>query len=106
MSDTPPNTFTDGPLGTFFLNTALPIIPVTGINGLLPGTDTFATVTLMFPTYMLTVALSTLVSNGIGPSGPIAATLLCFVTILALWKTAYNTGLKGGVLHKEQGRLS
>ncbi len=75
MSDTPKNTFTDGPLGTIYLKTALPIIFVMGMNGLLSvadalflgiyvGPDALAAVTLMFPIYMLIVALSTLVSNG------------------------------------------
>ncbi|MEP1538582.1 MAG: MATE family efflux transporter [Paracoccaceae bacterium] len=75
MSDTPTNTFTDGPLGTIYLKTALPIIFVMAMNGLLSvadalflgiyvGPDALAAVTLMFPIYMLIVALSTLVSNG------------------------------------------
>jgi putative MATE family efflux protein len=75
MTDTPTNTFTDGPLGTIYLKTALPIIFVMGMNGLLSvadalflgiyvGPDALAAVTLMFPIYMLIVALSTLVVNG------------------------------------------
>ncbi|MEH6524115.1 MATE family efflux transporter [Sulfitobacter sp.] len=75
MSDDSTNTFTDGPLGTIYLNTALPIIFVMGMNGLLSVADALflgiyvgpralAAVTLMFPIYMLIVALSTLVSNG------------------------------------------
>lgn len=75
MSDTPQNTFTDGPLGSIYLKTALPIIFVMGMNGLLSvadalflgiyvGSEALAAVTLMFPVYMLIVALSTLVSNG------------------------------------------
>ncbi|MDF1727330.1 MAG: MATE family efflux transporter [Sulfitobacter sp.] len=75
MSGTPPNTFTDGPLGTIYLKTALPIIFVMGMNGLLSvadalflgiyvGPDALAAVTLMFPIYMLVIALSTLVANG------------------------------------------
>lgn len=75
MSDTPTNTFTDGPLGAIYLKTALPIIFVMGMNGLLSvadalflgfyvGPEALAAVTLMFPIYMLIVALSTLVSNG------------------------------------------
>ena len=75
MADTPPNTFTDGPLGTIYFKTALPIIFVMGMNGLLSvadalflgifvGPDALAAVTLMFPIYMLIVALSTLVANG------------------------------------------
>lgn len=75
MSKTPTNSFTDGPLGTIYLKTALPIIFVMGMNGLLSvadalflgiyvGPDALAAVTLMFPIYMLIVAISTLVSNG------------------------------------------
>jgi len=75
MSDTPPNTFTDGALGTIYMKTALPIIFVMGMTGLLSladalflgiyvGPDALAAVTLMFPVYMLIVALSTLVANG------------------------------------------
>jgi len=75
MTDSPTNTFTDGPLGSIYLRTALPIIFVMGMNGLLSvadalflgiyvGPDALAAVTLMFPIYMLIVALSTLVANG------------------------------------------
>jgi putative MATE family efflux protein len=75
MPDTSTNSFTDGPLGTIYLKTALPIIFVMGMNGLLAvadalflgvyvGPEALAAVTLMFPIYMLIVALSTLVSNG------------------------------------------
>ncbi len=75
MTDRPTNTFTDGPLGPIFLKTALPIIFVMAMNGLLSvadalflglyvGPDALAAVTLMFPLYMLIVALSTLVANG------------------------------------------
>jgi len=75
MSDTSTNTFTDGPLGIIYLKTALPIIFVMGMSGLLSvadalflgiyvGPEALAAVTLMFPIYMLIVALSTLVSNG------------------------------------------
>ncbi|MEP1765633.1 MAG: MATE family efflux transporter [Sulfitobacter sp.] len=75
MSKPPTNTFTKGPLGAIYLKTALPIIFVMGMNGLLSvadalflglyvGPEALAAVTLMFPIYMLIVALSTLVSNG------------------------------------------
>lgn len=75
MSDTPTNSFTDGPLGVIYLKTALPIIFVMGMNGLLTvadalflglyvGPEALAAVTLIFPIYMLIVSLSTLVSNG------------------------------------------
>lgn len=75
MTHAPQNKFTSGPLGTIYLKTALPMIFVTGMNGLLSvtdavflgrhvGADALAAVTLMFPLYMLIVALSTLVANG------------------------------------------
>lgn len=75
MPDSPTNTFTHGPLGSIYLKTALPIVFVMGMNGLLSVADALflgiyvgpaalAAVTLMFPIYMLIVALSTLVSNG------------------------------------------
>lgn len=69
------NTFTQGPLGPIFLKTALPIILVMSMNGLLTvvdalflgryvGPEALAAVTLIFPLFMLTIALATLVSNG------------------------------------------
>lgn len=75
MSQPPSNSFTNGSLGKIYFKTALPIIFVMGMNGLLSvadalflgiyvGPDALAAVTLMFPIYMLIVALSTLVSNG------------------------------------------
>lgn len=75
MSHAPANKFTSAPLGIIYLKTALPIIFMMGMNGLLTvadavflgiyvGPDALAAVTLMFPIYMLIVALSTLVSNG------------------------------------------
>jgi hypothetical protein len=67
--------FLSGPLGPIYVRTALPIIFVMGMNGLLTvavalflghfvGPEALAAVTLMFPIYMLIVALSTLVSSG------------------------------------------
>lgn len=75
MSHAPANKFTSAPLGIIYLKTALPIIFMMGMSGLLTvadavflgiyvGPDALAAVTLMFPIYMLIVALSTLVSNG------------------------------------------
>ncbi|MEO1679242.1 MAG: MATE family efflux transporter [Pseudomonadota bacterium] len=69
------NTFLTGPLGPIYARTALPIIFVMGMNGLLAvadalflghfaGPDALAAVTLMFPLYMLIVSLATLVSSG------------------------------------------
>ncbi|MCU4654261.1 MATE family efflux transporter [Roseibacterium sp. SDUM158016] len=75
MSSSHSNSFLDGPLGPIYARTALPIIFVMGMNGLLAvadalflghfaGADALAAVTLMFPLYMLVVALATLVSSG------------------------------------------
>ncbi len=69
------NTFTQGPLGVVFARTALPIIFVMSMNGLLAvvdavflgvfvGADALGAVTLMFPFYMLIVALATLIGSG------------------------------------------
>ncbi len=69
------NSFTHGPLGLIFVKTALPIIFVMSMNGLLTvvdaiflgryvGPQALGAVTLIFPLYMLIVALATLVSNG------------------------------------------
>ena len=69
------NSFTQGSLASLFAKNALPIIFVMSMNGLLAvvdavylgvyvGADALAAVTLMFPIYMLVVALSTLVSSG------------------------------------------
>ncbi len=70
-----PNMFTHGPLGAIFAKTALPIIFVMSMNGLLAvvdavflgvfvGPDALGAVTLMFPLYMLIVSLATLVASG------------------------------------------
>ncbi|MEM6696649.1 MAG: MATE family efflux transporter [Pseudomonadota bacterium] len=70
-----PNPYLTGPLGPTYARTALPIIFVMSMNGLLAvvdalflghfaGPDALAAVTLMFPLYMLIVALATLVSSG------------------------------------------
>ncbi len=75
MSDSPTNSFLTGSLGSIYARTAIPIILVMGMNGLLAvvdalflghyvGPEALAAVTLMFPAYMLIVALSTLVSSG------------------------------------------
>ncbi len=75
MSQPPTTPFTHGPLGLIYLKTALPIVFIMGMNGLLSvvdalflgvfvGPDALAAVTLMFPIYMVIVSLSTLVSNG------------------------------------------
>ena len=69
------NIYLEGPLPALFAKTAMPIIVVMGVNGLFTvvdayflgayvGADALTAVTLMFPLYMLLVALSTLVSNG------------------------------------------
>jgi putative MATE family efflux protein len=70
-----PNTFTHGPILTTLVRTALPIILVMSMNGLLTvvdaiflglfaGPDALSAVTLMFPAYMLLAALATLVASG------------------------------------------
>ncbi len=69
------NAFLTAPLGAIFLKTALPIIFVMSMNGLLTvvdaimlgiyvGTDAVAAVTTVFPIFILTVALATLVVGG------------------------------------------
>jgi putative MATE family efflux protein len=69
------NAFTRGPLGVIFAKTALPIILVMSMHGLLimvdalllgvfVGPDALAAVTLMFPIYILMVALTSLVTSG------------------------------------------
>ncbi|SFS13849.1 MATE family efflux transporter [Yoonia litorea] len=69
------NTFLNGPLRPIYIRTALPIIFVMSMNGLLAvadalflghfaGAQALAAVTLMFPLYMLVVSLATLVSSG------------------------------------------
>lgn len=69
------NPFTTGSLYALYARTALPIIFVMGMNGLLTvvdaiflgrfvGPDALAAVTLVFPAYMLLVAVATLVSGG------------------------------------------
>lgn len=69
------NIYLAGSLPALFAKTATPIIVVMGVNGLFTvvdayflgayvGADALTAVTLMFPLYMLLVALATLVSNG------------------------------------------
>ena len=69
------NRFLIDPLGALFVRTAAPIILIMLANGLYTlvdayylgkyvGSDALTAVTLMFPMYMLIVALSTLVSSG------------------------------------------
>lgn len=69
------NPYTTGPLGRIFAKTALPIIFVMGMNGLLTvvdamflgryvGADALGAVTLIFLLFMLIVALASLVFNG------------------------------------------
>jgi putative MATE family efflux protein len=70
-----PNSFTHGPILPTLARTALPIILVMSMNGLLTvvdaiflglfaGPDALSAVTLMFPAYMLLAALATLVASG------------------------------------------
>jgi len=71
----PHNAFLSGPLPRLFARTAAPIIFIMAMNGALTvvdawflgvyvGADALTAVTLMFPLYMLLVALSTLVAGG------------------------------------------
>lgn len=75
MPSPPVNRFLTDPLASVYLKTALPIIFMMSMNGLLSvvdalflghyvGADALAAVTLMFPVYMIVFALSTLVSSG------------------------------------------
>lgn len=101
MSDTPDNTFLHGRLGAIYLKTALPIIFVMGMNGLLAvadalflghyvGPDALAAVTLMFPLYMVIVSLATLVSSGMS-------------SLLARHLGAQNTAAAQGVFTGAHG---
>lgn len=71
----PDNIYLSGSIPTLFARTAAPIIIVMLVNGLhtivdtyflgaYVGADAVTAVTLMFPLYMMLIALSTLVSNG------------------------------------------
>ncbi|MWD27738.1 MATE family efflux transporter [Aquicoccus sp. SCR17] len=77
MSSAPPrpNAFLTAPLGAVFARTALPIILVMSVNGLLTvvdaiflgvyvGADAVSAITVIFPLTMATFALSTLVTAG------------------------------------------
>ncbi|MGH1367037.1 MAG: MATE family efflux transporter [Maritimibacter sp.] len=75
MAQVPQNSFTQGSLGKVYVKTAVPIVFVMLMNGLLSvvdaiflgayvGPNALAAVTLMFPLFMLIVALSALVSGG------------------------------------------
>ena len=75
ISSTVSNPYTHGPIGPTFFKTALPIVLLTSMNGLLTvvdaiflgvfaGADSLTAVTLMFPVSMLLVALATMISTG------------------------------------------
>lgn len=75
MSQTSSNAYLTAPLGATYAKTAVPIIFIMSMNGLLSVMDAMflshyvgplalAAVTLMFPIFMLIVACSTLVSSG------------------------------------------
>ena len=75
ISSTINNPYTRGPVARTFLKTALPIVLLISMNGLLTvvdaiflgvfvGADGLTAVTLMFPISMLLVALATMVSTG------------------------------------------
>jgi hypothetical protein len=61
MTDTPTNTFTDGPRGTIYLKTALPIIFVMGMNGLLSVADALPNEGRVG--FMATMSLLVLIAN-------------------------------------------
>ncbi len=74
-ADTNGNMFLSGSLARLYVRTATPIIFIMAMSGLLTvidafflgiyvGADALTAVTLMFPVFMLMVALSTLVGNG------------------------------------------
>ena len=69
------NPYLHTPIAVMFLKTALPIITLTSVNGLLTvvdaiflgtfvGPDALAAVTLMFPVVMLVAAIATMISTG------------------------------------------
>lgn len=69
------NPYTQGPIAATFIRTALPIVLLTSMNGLLTivdaiflgafvGSDGLTAVTLMFPVSMVLVALATMISTG------------------------------------------
>src|SRR3954466_11573206 len=75
ISPTSDNPYTQGPIAATFFKTALPIVLLTSMNGLLTGVDAIllgiyvgaeglTAVTLMFPISMLLVALATMISTG------------------------------------------
>ncbi|MDB5530717.1 MAG: hypothetical protein JWR51_3820 [Devosia sp.] len=72
---TPANPYLRDPIPQTFLKTALPIVLLTSVNGLLTvvdaiflgafvGPDALTAVTLVFPVSMLLIALATMVSTG------------------------------------------
>ncbi|MBN9308764.1 MAG: MATE family efflux transporter [Devosia sp.] len=75
MSANPPNVFLTGSIPRTFARTALPIVLLTSLNGVLTvvdaillgalvGPEAIAAVTLVFPISMLLIALATAVSTG------------------------------------------
>ncbi len=75
IDDKPDNRYLTGSLGRVFARTATPIILVMLVNGLFTlvdawflgffvGADALTAVTLMFPLFMMLIAMATIVSNG------------------------------------------
>lgn len=75
MSATPPNAYLTGSISRTFVRTALPIVLLTSLNGMLTvvdaiflgafvGSDAIVAVTLVFPISMLMVALASMVATG------------------------------------------
>lgn len=110
MTDTPTNTFTDGPLGLIYLKTALPIIFVMGMNGLLSVADALFLGICAGP-YTLAIPLTFLLPVRSGEfsiwyAGPIAEMMMLGLTAVVLWLAAQDTTLKRGMFHNKAGAAS
>ncbi len=120
QTSTEHNMFLHTPLGALFVKTALPIILVMLTNGLFTvvdgwfigrfvGADALSAVTMVFPLYMIIVALATLVSGGFSSifarylgagerdlarkslsSSMLLASLICILLILLYWAGGYD----------------
>jgi len=108
MSDLSKNPFVDGPLPVIFARTALPVIFVMGMNGLMTvvdalflghyvGAAALGAVTLMFPLYMLIIALATLVATGM--ASPLARHLgaHCYTDARRVYASAHWLAITTGV---------
>ncbi|MBE7636097.1 MATE family efflux transporter [Sneathiella sp. P13V-1] len=123
QSSTEHNMFLHTPLGALFVKTALPIILVMLTNGLFTvvdgwfigrfiGADALSAVTMVFPLYMVIVALATLVSGGFSSifarylgageldlarkslsSAMLLALLICFLLVALYMAGGYDLAL-------------